>query len=155
MGLFSKGKSQSSEKELVKKISIYKSPGFFKKVSLGLAHMGLGKFRSAFIQNLAMMLGAGLQVTKALDTLEKEAQKKPMRKLIEKIHQDVENGTALWRSMNNQAFFTPYTIALVRIGEESGSLAENLENLAKQDEKDHFTNRINIRCFTSKQYSSL
>ncbi|MBT3835514.1 type II secretion system F family protein [Candidatus Peribacteria bacterium] len=140
MGLFSKNKSQSGEAgtpfKSAKKVDHYKSPGFLKKIGLAMAHMGLGKFRSAFIQNLAMMLGAGLQVIGALDTLEKEAQKKPMKKLIEKIHQDVENGTALWRAMDHQAFFTPYTIALVRIGEESGSLAENLENLAKQDEKD-------------------
>jgi len=99
--------------------------------------MGLGKFRSPFIQNLAMMLGAGLHVTDALAALEREAKKGPMRKLVEKIRADVDNGYALWRAMDARGYFTPYSIALVRIGEESGNLAENLDNLATQDEKDH------------------
>ena len=114
----------------------YRGPGTFKRIGLAITHFGLGKFRSAFIQNLAMMLGAGLHVTEALDALMREAPKGPMKKLIKKIHHDVENGSSLWRAMDKQAFFTPYTIALVRIGEESGNLAENLDNLAVQDEKD-------------------
>ena len=114
----------------------YKGPGTAKRIALAISHMGLGKFRSPLIQNLAMMLGAGLHVTEGLETLSREAAKGPMRKLIKRIHQEVENGSALWRAMDKQAFFTPYTIALVRIGEESGNLAENLTNLAVQDEKD-------------------
>ncbi len=112
-------------------------PGTLKRIGLALSNMGLGKFRSSFIQNLAMMLGAGLHITDAIAALEREAKKGPMRKLIGKIRTDIDNGMALWRAMDARAFFTPYTIALVRIGEESGNLAENLENLAVQDEKDH------------------
>src|SRR3989344_2941746 len=101
-----------------------------KRLGLALANMGLGKFRSPFIQNLAMMLGAGLHVNDALSALEREAKKGPMHKLIGKIRVDVDNGLALWRAMDARGYFTPYSIALVRIGEESG-------NLAIQDEKDH------------------
>lgn len=112
----------------------YRSPGSFMRMALAFAHMGLGKQRSSFIQNLAMMLGAGLHVTEGLETLIKEAPS-AMKKIIRKIAQDVENGSALWRAMDRQAFFTPYAIALIRIGEDSGNLSQNLENLAEQDEK--------------------
>lgn len=115
----------------------YTQPGGLKRFGLALANLGLGKFRSPFLQNMAMMLGAGLHVTDALAALEREAKKGPMRKLIGTIHADVDNGMALWRAMDARGYFTPYTIALVRIGEESGNLAENLSNLASQDEKDH------------------
>ena len=127
-------KSPTAPKKIKK---VYSGPGTLKRMSLALSHFGLGKFRSPFIQNLSMMLGAGLHVTDALAALGREAKKGPMRKMIQQIHRDVENGMALWRAMDQRAFFTPYTIALVRIGEESGNLAENLANLATQDEKDH------------------
>jgi type IV pilus assembly protein PilC len=38
--------------------------------------------------------------------------------------------------MDDQAFFSPYEIALVRIGEEGGNLARNMQYLAEQQEKD-------------------
>jgi type II secretory pathway component PulF len=113
----------------------YRSPGALKRMGLYLAHLGLGKQRSSFIQNLAMMLGAGLHVTDAIDTLAKESPG-AMKKVVRKILRDVENGSALWRAMDQQGFFTPYAIALIRIGEESGNLSQNLNNLAEQDEKD-------------------
>ena len=115
--------------------ALYRGPGTLKRIGLYFAHLGLGKNRSSFIQNLAMMLGAGLHVTDAIDTLAKESPK-AMRKIINNILRDVENGSALWRAMDQQGFFTPYAIALIRIGEESGNLSQNLANLAEQDEKD-------------------
>ncbi|MEK7137407.1 MAG: type II secretion system F family protein [Patescibacteria group bacterium] len=112
----------------------YSGPSSLKRMALSFTHMGLGKFRSSFIQNLAMMLGAGLHVTDAIETLLKEAPR-AMKKIINGILRDVENGSALWRAMDQQAFFTPYAIALIRIGEESGNLSQNLANLSEQDEK--------------------
>jgi len=129
-----KGAPPPAEKKTKVKVD---GPGTMKRMGLALANMGLGKFRSPFIQNLAMMLGAGLHVNDALSALEREAKKGPMHKLIGKIRVDVDNGLALWRAMDARGYFTPYSIALVRIGEESGNLAENLSNLAIQDEKDH------------------
>lgn len=113
----------------------YTSPGVLKRMGMALAHAGLGKQRSGFIQNLSMMLGAGLHMTDAIDTLGRES-RGGMRKLVRQILRDVENGSALWRAMDRQAFFSPYAIALIRIGEEAGNLSENLKNLAEQDEKD-------------------
>jgi type IV pilus assembly protein PilC len=115
---------------------IERSPSTLQRLGLYFSHLGLGKERNDFIQNLSMMLGAGLHVTEAVETLANESRKKPMRKIIRNMLRDVENGSALWRAMDRQGFFTPYTIALVRIGEESGSLSENLVTLATQNEKD-------------------
>jgi type IV pilus assembly protein PilC len=59
-----------------------------------------------------------------------------MKKIIQRVIDDVESGIALWRSMDNQSFFSPYALALIRIGEESGSLSKNMEYLSVQQEKD-------------------
>ncbi len=101
-----------------------------------LNHIGLGKQRTSFIQNMSMLLGAGLPLVDALKTLERETRVKPFRKIIEEIRAQVEGGEPLWRAMDHQAFFTPYAIALTRIGEEAGSLAKNMEYLSEQQDKD-------------------
>ncbi len=99
-------------------------------------HFGLGKERTAFIQNIAMLLDAGLPLVDAIKTLERETRIKPFKKMLNEMRTDVESGEPLWRAMDRQAFFSQYAIALTRIGEEAGSLAQNMQYLATQDEKD-------------------
>lgn len=102
-----------------------------------LNNIGLGKEKSRFIENLAILLNSGLTIIDALKTIEMELRIKPMKKLINKIIDEVESGIALWRAMENQDFFSPYALALIRIGEEAGSLSTNMQYLAVQQEKDH------------------
>lgn len=103
----------------------------------GIGYIGLGKERLQFIQNLATMLNAGLPLVDAIKTLQAETRLKPMKKLLQRIVDMVDNGSPLWRAMDAQSFFSPHAIALVRIGEEAGNLAGNMAYLAAQDEKDH------------------
>lgn len=101
-----------------------------------LSHFGLGKERSLIIENLATMLTAGLSLVDSLRTLVLEASSKPAKKLIGRLIERVENGQPLWRAMEEEHFFSRDALALIRIGEEDGSLAENMEHLAAQQEKD-------------------
>lgn len=101
-----------------------------------LGYIGLGKEREAFIQNLSTLLNAGLPLIESIQTLQLEARSKPVRKLFQRILDAVEAGTPLWRAMADQNFFTPYAIALIRIGEEAGNLARNMVYLSEQQEKD-------------------
>ncbi|MDD4287053.1 MAG: type II secretion system F family protein [Candidatus Peribacteraceae bacterium] len=106
------------------------------KFFASLNHLGMGKQRMMFIQSMAMMLTAGLSLVDALQTQLLEAKSKAVRKLIQGIITAVENGSSLWKAMDDQSLFSPYEIALVRIGEEGGNLARNMEYLAEQQEKD-------------------
>ena len=106
-------------------------------VSAALAHFGLGKQKVAFIQNMAMLLNAGLPLIDCFKTLERETRIKPFRKILADMRAEVEGGVPLWKAMDNQAFFSPYAIALTRIGEEAGTLSRNMEYLADQQEKDN------------------
>jgi len=113
-----------------------------KKSELGkffssLNNMGMGKQRVMMIQSMAMMMNAGLPLIDTLSTLEMEMKNKATKKILKNIAASVNSGTPLWRSMDEAYLFTPYEVALVRIGEEAGSLAQNLEYLAIQQEKDH------------------
>ncbi len=102
-----------------------------------LNYIGMGKERMLFIQNMAMMLNAGLPLVDALRTLQLETRNRAMRKVLQRILDMVENGSAFWRAMEAQSFFSLHALALVRIGEEAGNLAKNMELLAVQEEKDH------------------
>ena len=101
-----------------------------------LNHLGMGKQRMMFIQSMAMMLTAGLSLIDALRTQLLEAKSKVVKGLIQGIITAVESGSPLWKAMDDQSLFSPYEIALVRIGEDGGNLARNMEYLAEQQEKD-------------------
>lgn len=101
-----------------------------------LGNIGLGKEKVNFIENLAILLNSGLTIVDALKTIQMELRIKPMKKLVGNIIDEVESGIPLWMAMDNQSFFSSYALALIRIGEESGSLSKNMEYLAIQQEKD-------------------
>ncbi len=100
------------------------------------SNFGLGKEKAHFVENLAILLNSGLSVVDALKTVLLELRVKPMKKITARIIEEVESGIPLWMSMDNQNFFSSYALALIRIGEESGSLSKNMEYLAIQQEKD-------------------
>lgn len=113
-----------------------KEAGFFTQLNASLQYMGMAKERLAIVQNLATMLNAGLPLIDALRTLQMETRNRATKKLLSKINAAVENGSSLWRAMDDQHFFSPHAIALIRIGEEAGNLAQNMLYLADQQEKD-------------------
>lgn len=100
-----------------------------------LALLGLGEQRELFIDNLATMLEAGLPIVSALKSLRAEATK-PMQRIIDGLIFDIETGLPLWKVLARSGLFPKYTIALLKIGEEAGSLSENLQVIVDGQEKD-------------------
>jgi type II secretory pathway component PulF len=113
-----------------------RKPSPMREILASLSHIGMGKQRLAMIQNLSTMMMAGLPLIDSLRTLHLEARSSAMKHLLRRVITNVENGIPLWRSLDEEHFFSAQAIALVRIGEEAGNLAENLERLAIQQEKD-------------------
>ncbi len=110
--------------------------GAFQDFLGAIKYFGLGGERLAIVHNLATMLNAGLPLVDSIKTLQAETRQKPVKKLLGRILEAVESGSPLWRAMQDQHFFSPHALALIRIGEEAGNLAENMEYLAIQQEKD-------------------
>ena len=132
------------KKKVVKDAAPTKAPGKygerkkkFSDIFGSINNIGLGKEKTRFIENLAILLNSGLSVIDALKTIELELKIKPMKKIVRQIIEEVESGIALWRAMDNRNFFSAYALALIRIGEEAGSLSKNMEYLSVQQEKDH------------------
>jgi len=99
-------------------------------------NIGMGKQSSLFVQSTSTMLEAGLPLIDTLKIFQEETHARAMRKLIQRMIDEIENGIPFWQAMKNQRLFSPYDIAMVRIGEEAGNLARNMVYLAEQKEKD-------------------
>lgn len=94
----------------------------------------------------AMTLQAGLPLLDALQLVIKVTNCIPYIKAFEHISNDVRNGHRLHLAFANTKRFSPRTLALIDVGEESGQLQQMLQNLA-----DYFAERTEQRVKTLLQ----
>lgn len=87
------------------------------------------------LDNLGMMLNAGIALPAIMDTLTSETRSSRMRRITLEMKRQVEDGTPLWKALSAARLFPPYIISLIRIGEESGRLPANMGVVAIEQEK--------------------
>jgi type II secretory pathway component PulF len=84
-----------------------------------------------FSHQLASLLGSGIPVLKALDVYLEQVQNKHFRIIIFDIKQKIENGQSFSSSINGYPkIFSPFYQAMVKSGENSGSLDKSLRLIA-------------------------
>lgn len=106
---------------------------FLKKLSL----IGTVKTEDKimFAKNLGAMIGAGLSVSKALTTLEKQFKNPKFKSAIKNIDQSISKGKTINEALKDYPnIFSPIFVAMVRAGEESGKIADSLAIVSKQME---------------------
>lgn len=92
--------------------------------------------RLLFAKHLAIMIKAGMPLVEALKLLRKQARSKPFLFIINSLIGDVENGQFLSASLNKfRNVFGELFINVVKVGESTGSLSENLTYLALESKK--------------------
>lgn len=94
-----------------------------------------GKDREYFTANLALLLKAAVPVGEALDSLKETSRSKPLKEATVQMQNDIEEGIPLWRALERSRIVSQQTLSLVRLGEQSGNLVENLKVAAEQDAK--------------------
>lgn len=88
-------------------------------------------------KHLGIMLRSGIPLDEGLRILESEAKGK-LKKILQKVLVDVKGGDALSDSLEQfPETFNNYYIHMIRAGEQSGRLAENLELLSDRFSKDY------------------
>lgn len=97
--------------------------------------IGLGKERDYVVENLSMLVAAGMPIVSALDATEREVDSRRMKKILALIRDDIASGVPVWKALLETRLFADYTVSLIRLGEESGKLAENLKVVAVEQEK--------------------
>ena len=90
-----------------------------------------------FAKNLAVLLRGGVTINEAMDSLANQARPGPMKNILYRIKTRLENGVSLNSAISEEeGAFGKIFVSLVKAGELSGSLAENLEFLAVWLERD-------------------
>ena len=89
-----------------------------------------------FAKNLAVMIEAGLSVSRALSVLGKQSKNKNFIKILENIMVSVNGGETLSASLGaHPDVFSSLFVSMVKAGEESGKLSNSLKIVADQLEK--------------------
>lgn len=95
------------------------------------------KERVVFIRQLATLIGAGLPITQSFHTVYEQTTNKRLQAIIGEIISDIEGGKTLASSFSQYPkLFNDVVISLITAGEASGTLAESLNRIANQQEKD-------------------
>ncbi len=90
-----------------------------------------------FTKNLAVLLKAGVGIDEAIEILSEQAAGR-LKPLLLRVREEVLGGSRLADALASfPKTFNPYFISMVRAGEESGTLSENLESLAVRYAKDY------------------
>lgn len=91
-----------------------------------------------FSRQLAVMSSATLPIVQALRILIEQTENVRFKTIISEVADNVDGGEKLSNSLERHPKeFTPFFIAMVRSGETSGSLAQVLNYLADEQEKDY------------------
>jgi len=91
-----------------------------------------------FIKNLAVMIKSGLPVSKALKALVNQTPNPKLAKIVADVSRQVEGGNSLADALGRYPnVFPSIFVSMVRVGEVSGSLEQNLSYLAEQMQRDY------------------
>ncbi len=84
-----------------------------------------------FSRQFAVMIEAGVSLTRALEILSEQTQKKKLKDAILKVKHEVEGGKSLGEALKEQPqIFPELIIQMVTVGEQSGQLVNTLKQAA-------------------------
>ena len=87
-------------------------------------------------RNLGSMLVAGLTVSRALSVIERQSTNPRLKGVIKQIVERINKGDSFGDALEDSPeVFSDLYVAMIKAGQESGSLAETLQTLAIQMER--------------------
>ncbi|MDB4939608.1 MAG: hypothetical protein JWO40_33 [Candidatus Doudnabacteria bacterium] len=91
-----------------------------------------------FVQNLSIMLKAGIPLTRGVKILSNQAKNPKMREILNVIYNEVESGKSVGEALAKYPnIFQNIFISMFKVGELSGSLDKSLEQLSIQLQREH------------------
>jgi type IV pilus assembly protein PilC len=98
--------------------------------------IGTGVKRSEVIRmatNLSAMLSASLSLSRALSVIERQSANKNLKRILEDLSESIKKGSSFHESLaKHPKVFPQLFVAMVRAGEESGSLSDALTTVGLQ-----------------------
>jgi len=91
-----------------------------------------------FSRNLAVMVQAGIPLSRGIETLGRQTQNKRLKQVLELIYEDIKKGKQFNEALANYPkIFSPIFSAMVKAGEKTGNLSDSLKILALQLKKEY------------------
>ncbi|MBI4132874.1 MAG: type II secretion system F family protein [Candidatus Sungbacteria bacterium] len=110
---------------------------FLKRIPMPFRRISLVE-RMGFSRNLAVMIGAGLALTRALEALAEQTSNPKFREIVTSIRDSVTTGKSFADSLrSHEKVFGVLFINMVEAGEISGNLERALKILAQQMKRDY------------------
>lgn len=89
-----------------------------------------------FAKHLSLMIKGGLSLRASLVTIQEQSKNKRFKDIIDSVINGIDNGQPLATALSRYPkAFDAFYINMIKIGEESGSLRDNLDHLASQLER--------------------
>ncbi len=116
-------KKTSGKKEANEQLSFLKKEITFFKSSFS------NKIKEDFYTELGVLLKAGVSLKDGLELIQNSLKKQQNKNIVNKISQDVVSGKSLSGALSAEKQFTSYEYYSIKIGEETGTLAQVSEQL--------------------------
>lgn len=91
---------------------------------------------SAFCQQIAMVIKAGLPTYYGVSILRDEAADEQTAALLSEIYEPMESGKTLYEAISKTGVFPAYMVQMIRLGETTGRLEEVLDSLSRYYERE-------------------
>jgi len=119
-----------------------------KKKSISLfARWGASGERDYLLENVSMLVESGMDILAALRSIKSEVRSRSMKRVVDFMIEDIGEGSSFWRTLHRTRIADEHVVAIIRAGEKSGRLAENLKVVSLQRSKE--------RMFKSKIQSAM
>ncbi len=89
-----------------------------------------------FIENFSMLVNSGMSIVSSIESIETEIKSFKLKKILKTLKEEVKSGKVLWKALDDTKLFSSYAITLIRIGENTGRLAQNLVIISEQEERE-------------------
>ena len=90
-----------------------------------------------FTENLALLLKSAVPISEVIESLAEGARSRPFKKALRGLQEDISAGYGLSDTLERSGIVGSQTLALIKLGEASGHLVENLQLAAQQEAKRH------------------
>jgi type IV pilus assembly protein PilC len=114
-----------------------KTENFAAKFAVNFSSVSL-QDKILFIQNLSIMMKAGISLAKALKILATQTKNPKFKDVLQKIYLDIQAGKSVSESLVKfPKIFSNIFVSMFKVGEASGGLDKSLEYLGIQLQREH------------------
>ena len=98
----------------------------------GTAHLSV-KEQAFFVKRLSFLIKASIPILEGLSMVSEQTVSKGYSRVLKSVVKDVSNGTSLAKSLSKfPRIFGDFGINIIKVGESSGTLSQNLDYLADE-----------------------